>query len=61
MYKKNPTEDPKFIGGVHTTTAWIENQTILDVFAANGFEVEVSDEANNHSGPSASFFARRVG
>ena len=58
-YKKNPTSDPKFIGGVHTTTAWIEKQTILDVFEANGFDVEVAHEANNHSGPSASFFARK--
>jgi len=61
VYKKNPTSEPKFIGGVHTTTAWIEKQTILDVFAANGFSVEVSHEANNHSGPSASFFARKPG
>jgi hypothetical protein len=59
VYKKDPTKDPKFIGGVHTTTAWIEKQTILDVFAANGFSVEVNHEANNHSGPSASFFARK--
>jgi hypothetical protein len=61
VYKKNPTSEPKFIGGVHTATAWIEKQTILDVFAANGFSVEVSHEANNHSGPSASFFARKPG
>jgi hypothetical protein len=58
-YKRGPSEDPKFIGGVHTTTAWIEKQTILDVFAAHGFEVEVAHEANNHSGPSASFFATK--
>ncbi len=60
-YKKNPTSDPKFIGGVHTTTAWIEKRTILDVFEANGFDVEVAHEADNHSGPSASFFARKRG
>ena len=59
-YKKNPTSDPKFIGGVHTMTAWIEKRTILDVFEANGFDVEVAHEADNHSGPSASFFARRA-
>jgi hypothetical protein len=59
VYKKNQTSEPKFIGGVHTTTAWIEKQTILDVFAAKGFSVEVYHEADNHSGPSASFFARR--
>ena len=46
---------------MHTTTAWIEKQTILDVFEANGFDVEVAHEANNHSGPSASFFARKRG
>ena len=56
-YKKTHS-DPKFIGGVHTTTAWIEKQTILEVFGANGYEVEIAHEANNHSGPSASFFAR---
>ena len=44
-YKRNPTSDPKFIGGVHTTTAWIEKQTILDVFEANGFDVEVAHES----------------
>ena len=38
--------------------AW-EKQTILDVFDSNGFDVEVAHEADNHSGPSASFFARR--
>jgi hypothetical protein len=58
-YKKSPTNEPKFIGGVHTTTAWIEKQTILDVFASHGFEVEVAHQADNHSGPSASFFARK--
>jgi SAM-dependent methyltransferase len=61
VYKKNPTSDPKFIGGVHTTTAWIEKQTILDVFETNGFDVEIAHEADNHSGPSASFFARKRG
>ena len=31
-YKRNPTKDPKFIGGVHTTTAWLEkHQDRLDV------------------------------
>jgi hypothetical protein len=60
-YKKSPTSDPKFIGGVHTTTAWIEKRTILDVFEANGFDVEIAHEADNHSGPSASFFASRRG
>jgi hypothetical protein len=59
-YKRNPTKDPKFIGGVHTTTAWLEKQTILDVFAAHGFEVQVAHEADNHSGPSASFFGRKA-
>jgi hypothetical protein len=58
-YKKNPTNEPKFIGGVHTTTAWVEKQTILDVFAAHGFDVEIAHEADNHSGPSASFFAHK--
>ena len=54
-YKKNPTSDPKFIGGVHTTTAWIEKQTILDVFEAHGFDVQVAHEVtDNRSGPAAS-------
>lgn len=61
-YKKNPTSDPKFIGGVHTSTAWIEKQTILDVFEAHGFDVEVGHEMPDHrSGPCASFFARKRG
>lgn len=60
VYKKNPTSDPKFIGGVHTTTAWIEKQTILDVFKAHGFDVQVAHEDSaNRSGPCASFFATR--
>ena len=51
-YKRNPTSDPKFIGGVHTSTAWIEKQTILDVFEAHGFDVQVGHEMPDHrSGP----------
>ena len=62
VYKKDPTSDPKFIGGAHTSTAWIEKQTMLDVFHANGFEVEVGHEtAHQRSGPCASFFARKRG
>lgn len=61
-YKRNPTSDPKFIGGVHTSTAWIEKRTILDVFEAHGFDVQVGHEMPDHrSGPCASFFARKRG
>jgi SAM-dependent methyltransferase len=61
-YKRDPTKDPKFIGGVHTSTAWIEKPTILDVFAAHGFDVEIAHEMPDHpSGPCASFFARKRG
>jgi hypothetical protein len=60
-YKKNPTSEPKFIGGVHTTTAWIEKQTILDVFAAHGFEVQMAHEVtDNRNGPAGSFYAQRA-
>lgn len=58
-YKKNPTNEPKFIGGIHTTTAWVEKQTILDVFAAHGFTTQVAHEADNQNGPSASFYAQK--
>ena len=59
-YKRNPTSDPKFIGGLHTSTAWIEKPTILEVFEANGFDVEIAHEMpENRSGPCASFFARK--
>ncbi len=61
-YKKNPTNEAKFIGGVHTTTGWIERQTILDVFGAHGFEVQVAHEVtDNRNGPAVSFFARKRG
>ena len=60
-YKKNPTNEAKFIGGVHTTTGWIERQTILDVFEAHGFEVQVAHEVtDNRNGPAASFYAQKA-
>jgi hypothetical protein len=61
-YLGDVEKDPKFCGGVHKNPAWIEKRTIVRVLESNGMQVEIGHDQPDHpGGPSASFFARRVG